>query len=148
MRRRSSTKPPPELTFFTDRDLGKRVPAALRAAGIRVERHDDHFPPDTPDTDWLERIGTEDWVALTHNKNIRYVRLEKEMVLRAGVRLFVLIGHHTHDALAQNFVNTFPLIEDFLAQHTGPFIAKVFMPRLEDREAGKPGRVEWWWPES
>ncbi len=30
-------------TFFTDRDLGRRVPDALAAAGFSVERHDNHF---------------------------------------------------------------------------------------------------------
>jgi hypothetical protein len=31
--------------FFVDRSLGKHVvPGALRAAGARVEVHDDHFP--------------------------------------------------------------------------------------------------------
>jgi hypothetical protein len=33
-----------ELTFFVDRALGKRhIPDMLRAAGCRVEVHDDHF---------------------------------------------------------------------------------------------------------
>jgi hypothetical protein len=42
-------------TFFTDRDLGKRFPEILEAAGLAVERHADHFAPDTRDEDWLLR---------------------------------------------------------------------------------------------
>jgi hypothetical protein len=38
----------PEV-FFTDRDLGKRFPEILRAAGLTVQRHSDHFEPETPD---------------------------------------------------------------------------------------------------
>lgn len=47
MKRRSgASSEPPELIFFLDRPLGKhKVAKALRAAGVRVEIHDDHFPP-------------------------------------------------------------------------------------------------------
>jgi uncharacterized protein (DUF433 family) len=40
---------PPEIVFFTDRDLGHQFPAILRDAGLRVERHTDHCPPNCPD---------------------------------------------------------------------------------------------------
>jgi len=37
--------PPHDLVFFIDRDLGSRTfPAILRAAGLRAEAHNDHFP--------------------------------------------------------------------------------------------------------
>jgi hypothetical protein len=32
---------PHEIVYFTDRDLGHQFPEMLRAAGPRVERHDD-----------------------------------------------------------------------------------------------------------
>ena len=48
---------PRELVFFTDRDLGRQLPSTLRAAGIRVERHDDHFGVETPDDEWIAEIG-------------------------------------------------------------------------------------------
>jgi hypothetical protein len=35
------------LVYFTDRDLGKKIPEILRAAGLSVERHADHFQHDT-----------------------------------------------------------------------------------------------------
>lgn len=38
-----------ELVFFSDRDLAREFPALLVAAGVRIERHDDHFGPETPD---------------------------------------------------------------------------------------------------
>lgn len=40
---------PRDLVFFSDRDLGRRFPALLLTAGVRIERHDDHFGPETPD---------------------------------------------------------------------------------------------------
>jgi hypothetical protein len=33
------------VVYFTDRNLGKQFPEILRAAGLTVERHDDHFGP-------------------------------------------------------------------------------------------------------
>lgn len=43
--------------FFTDRDLGKQFPGILAAAGLEVEKHDDHFSADTRDEDWLRVVG-------------------------------------------------------------------------------------------
>jgi hypothetical protein len=66
------------------------------------------------------------------------------MVMRAGVALFMLVGHHRHDKLARNLIQTLPLIMRFLEQHKPPFIAKVLKAQTEEFESGKPGRVEMW----
>ena len=58
--------------YFTDRDLGKRFPEILTAAGLAVERHHELFPPDGTDEQWLEYCGTRNRVAVTHNEPIRY----------------------------------------------------------------------------
>jgi hypothetical protein len=56
----------PAPVFFTDRDLGKKFPEILRAAGPKVERHADHFRQDTLDVavryrpagaTWLRQLG-------------------------------------------------------------------------------------------
>lgn len=42
------------VTFFIDRCLGKhRVLEELRATGIQVEIHDDHFPLGATDEQWI-----------------------------------------------------------------------------------------------
>lgn len=144
MKRRPSSKPRPEPTFFTDRDLGRTIPDALRAAGVLVEAHDSHFSPTTPDTEWLQHVGTRGWIALTHNKEIRYNPQERDMVMRSGVRLFMLIGHHTHPVLAQNLINTLPRIHRFLDDQPAPFIARVYKASAEAFESGKAGKVDLW----
>jgi len=144
-RKPSSTKPLPEYTFFTDRDLGHQVPGRLRDAGLRVERHDDHFEPLTPDTVWLKTVGQRGWVALSHNKQIRYTTAERDMAMRAGLRLFFLIGDTTHEILARNFVLTVDRVRQFLAAHEAPFIAKIYRPTpVAAVNDGLPGRVEMW----
>lgn len=57
---------PRELTYFTDRDLGHQFPRVLQAAGLRVERHDDHFGALTRDEEWLSAVGERGWIAVTY----------------------------------------------------------------------------------
>jgi hypothetical protein len=131
--------------YFTDRDLGKAVPNALAAAGYSVERHDDHFGPLTPDPVWIREIGRRGWIPFSHNKDIRYRTQERDMVMRAGVPLFVLIGNAPHRELALNLVQTMPPIIEFLGSHDVPFIAKVYRPSpVEAVHAGRPGKVSLW----
>lgn len=93
---------------------------------------------------WLQEVGKRGWVALTHNKEIRYTPGEKDMAMRAGVPLFILIGKDSHEDLARNFLVTLEKIETFLAEHEPPFIAKIKKRSREALQAGKPGRVELW----
>jgi hypothetical protein len=58
------------VVFFTDRDLGLTFPAILRSAGLRVERHADHFAPDCPDEMWLRDVANRGWIAVTHDGRI------------------------------------------------------------------------------
>lgn len=136
------------VTYFTDRDLGKQFADVLRAAGLAVERHADHFAPDTADAVWLEAVGRHGWVALTHDRRIRYKRNERDAVMRHGVALLVIVGAAPFADLARAFVATRPRIERFLKQNTPPFIAKVYRPSPADtRPTGPPpGRVELWYP--
>ena len=56
------------------------------------------------DEEWLAEIGRRQWLAITKNR-IRYQPNERDMVMRAGVGLFVVIGKNVRQKdLAQNFV--------------------------------------------
>ncbi len=120
------------------------MPEALRASGLNVERHDDHFGPHTLDTEWLGEVGARGWVALSHNKAIRYNTIERDACMRAGVPLFMLIGATTHAELAQNFIRTVDKVFRFLDENSPPFIAKIHRPPHEELVQGKPGRVSMW----
>jgi hypothetical protein len=135
-------------TYFTDRDLGKQFAEILRSDGLTVERHADHFAPDTTDEVWLEFVGRRGWVALTHDRRIRYKPNERDAVLRHGVALLVVVGAAPFADLARAFVATRPRIERFLEQNTPPFIAKVYRPSPADTRRTDPasGRVELWFP--
>jgi hypothetical protein len=137
----------PEV-FFTDRDLGKRFPEILKEAGLSVQRHDDHFDPETPDEVWLASVGARGWIALTHNKRIRYTPNERNTVMRHGVALLVIVGTAPLPELAHNFVVTLAQVRRFVARNYPPFIAKVYRPPPPDarRPRRTMGRVERWYP--
>src|SRR5436190_9605130 len=124
-------------TYFTDRDLGKRFGEILKAGGLNVERHADHFAPDTPDEVWLAEIGRRGWIALTHDRRIRYKPNERDAVMRHAVALLVIVGHASFPELAHGFVATIPRIEQFLASHRPPFIAKVYRPTPDKNTPGR-----------
>jgi hypothetical protein len=86
---------PRELIFFTDRDLGRRFPSILRRAGVRIEQHDDHFGPETPDEEWIGEIGRRGWTAVTRDARIRYSPLALSVLMESGAQLFVLVGKLT-----------------------------------------------------
>lgn len=136
------------VVYFTDRDLGKRFPDILRSCGLKVERHVDHFADDTTDDVWLEQIGQRGWIALTHDRRIRYKPNELSAVIRHGVGLLVIIGAAPYPDLARAFVATLPRVEDFLSRHKPPFIAKVYRPTAAEiaRHSSAPGRIEVWYP--
>jgi hypothetical protein len=138
----------PEHVYFTDADLGKRFPEILLAAGLKVERHCDLFPPAGKDEQWLEHCGKNGRVAVTHNERIRYTPNELAAVKEHQVRLLVVVGKVSHFDLAQNFVKTLPRIEAFMDQHKAPYIAKVYRPApavlAKDPQAG--GTISLWHP--
>lgn len=130
--RRSSTSAPPEFTFFTDRDLGPRVAAELAAAGLHVEPYARHFALDNvPDTTWLRYVGERGWVALTHNKYIRWERDELDELMLAGVRAFFIIGKGPHLELARAVIDCHDEIRTFLREHAAPFAARVYQQTRE-----------------
>jgi len=61
---------------------------AIEAAGVRCERHLDHFPAGTEDVIWLPEVGRRGWCLLTTDARIRSNYLEREAVRLNGVRMF------------------------------------------------------------
>ena len=102
------------------------VASALRELGLRVVIHDDYFPPTTPDAEWLHHAGVQGWVVLMKDTRIRYRTNEREALIRAGVRAFVLRGGNlTGRQMAEAFANALPDIQELLRKQSAPFIAGV-----------------------
>jgi hypothetical protein len=131
--------------YFTDRDLGKRFGEILKAGGLTVERHADHFASDAPDEVWLADVGKRGWIALTYDQRIRYKPNERDAVMRHGVALLIIVGKAPFPDLAHAFVATIPRIEQFLASHRAPFIAKVYRTPPDNAHLSASGRIELWY---
>jgi hypothetical protein len=131
--------------YFTDRDLGRQFGTILKSGGLTVERHADHFAPNTADEVWLAEVGKRGWTALTHDRRIRYKPNERDAVMRHRVGLLIVVGAAPFPDLARAFLATLPRIEHFLENQEPPFIAKVYRPSPGDA-ARSPGRIELWYP--
>jgi hypothetical protein len=130
--KRSSTNEPPEITFFTDRDLGPTVATELTDGGLQVEPYARHFALDNvPDTTWLRFVGDRGWVALTHNKYIRWERAELDELMLAGVRAFFIIGKGPHCEFARAVIDCYDDIRAFLRENPGPFAARLYQQTRE-----------------
>lgn len=136
------------LVYFTDRDLGNAFPDILAAAGLKVERHRDHFAPDCADEEWLRAIGERRWVAVTRDGRIRYKPNELQAVIHHSVTLLVIVGKVAFPELARNFVATSGKIATFIAHHSPPLIAKVYRaaPSELARNPDVAGSVARWYP--
>lgn len=113
--------------FFVDRSLGKRVVAqALRDAGVAVKVHDDHFPQDATDVEWLTAAGKQDWVVLSKDKQIRRNPLERAAIATASVKAFFLTQQGiSGPEMASIFVKALPGMVARADSQPGPFIYTI-----------------------
>jgi hypothetical protein len=132
------------VEFFADRNLGRYdFPETLRAAGLTIHAHDDHFAQDAPDTAWLPSVAARGWVVLSADRVISRDPFELAAVMLSGAAMFYLVGGAARaEELARNFVNTLEKVTDFIERNPAPYIAKIYRPSpLSDIERGVPGSV-------
>ena len=100
----------------------------LRAAGVQVMVHDDHFPQNARDADWLTAVGRKTWIVITRDERIRYRTAEKQAIRRAKVRAFFLAaqGDLRAEMLAEIFLKALPKVRAIAARESAPFIAKIW----------------------
>jgi hypothetical protein len=115
-------------TFFIDRCLGNKVIVeTLRAAGIKVEIHDDHFSKSALDTDWIPEIGKRKWVVLTKDARIGKNQLERLTVAGFKVRMFILVAQRlSGQEMADIFETAIPSMYELISRNPAPFIAKIY----------------------
>jgi predicted nuclease of predicted toxin-antitoxin system len=100
----------------------------LRGAGLTVEIHDDHFPQNAKDTEWLAAAGKKKWIVVTRDERIRYRVAEKETIRQAKVCAFVLVAHGDLriEVLAEVFLKALPKVREIVTKRKPPFIAKIW----------------------
>lgn len=122
----------PDPVFFVDRNLGgKKLPAALRAAGWLVETHHDHFPEhnqieEDNDTKWIHFAGAKGWFILCADLRTMYNPLEKQALLTCGTLAFMLLkGELSGEQMAQVFLEAKVAIWRKIKNETPPGVFKV-----------------------
>jgi hypothetical protein len=81
------------VELFTDRNLGVNTfPEILRAAGITVHVHQDHFPPDAPDVVWMPEVARRGWPIISPDIRISRDQLEVDAIMTSGAAVFCLSG--------------------------------------------------------
>ncbi len=100
---------------------------ALRGIGLSVVCHDERYPQGTPDEKWLPEVGALGWVLLTKDARMRSSSEQRQLLLNAGVRAFILSGANlTGDQMAAAFHAAAPRMYRLTAGEVGrPFIATV-----------------------
>ena len=91
-----------------------------------MEIHDDHFEQGALDEVWLPEIGRRGWVLITKDREIRHRTAEREALLNAGVRAFVLRTRGlSGPENAQILMRALPRMIRFCTGNPAPFIAAV-----------------------
>ena len=100
----------------------------LRAAGLHIEIHDDHFTQDAKDEEWLQVAGEKGWIVITRDERIRYRAAARQVIRRAKVRMFVLVAHGNLriETLAEIFLKALSRVRVITPQQKRPFIAKIW----------------------
>ena len=128
------------MEFFADRNLGVNVfPRILRAEGIILHLHQDHFPQAEPDTVWMPQVARRGWPIISPDIQLHRDRQEVEAIMTSGAAVFCLYGG---DRTAAEQARNFPQILQVLETTPPPFIAKVYQPNRDDPEDTKTRRVE------
>jgi len=124
----SSKQSPEEPTLFLDRNLGRHVIGdRLRSEGIKIELHDDHLLPDSPDEDWIKLVGQKNWVAITKDKNIRYRFAELASIQEYSARIIVVrMKNATGPDIADSLLARRQRIANFVVRTPAPFVAGIY----------------------
>jgi hypothetical protein len=103
------------------------VPRLLREHGLAVEWYFDHFREGArvADNEWLKYVFDRQWVAISHDKNIRWDSEAIRTIMENSGRLFILRGKIPMRDLATMFLQAEDSIVDCLAETKQPFIANI-----------------------
>ena len=133
-----------QTVFFIDRSLGSRgIVDAFRAASIPVEAHDEYFPDDAPDEEWIKLSGTKGWVVITRDKDILYRKYIVDTIFEHGARVIVIRNKNYNGTDGPRFlVEKAPLMCAFSQRNSPPFVAglRLYGPitkyKIEHRRSG------------
>ena len=115
-------------TLFFDRNIGRRIPEALRSVGIPVEVvfHDELFAQDTNDDEWLPKVGGRGWRVIGQDKSFHKNATERLAIVQYYVGVFYLWGAQARawDQM-RCFMNAYDGILRVLDSVPPPFLYRI-----------------------
>lgn len=119
------------LTFYFDRNFGKRFPEALAFVKppFQVEYHhgkNTKFPQDMRDDEWLEICGRSGWIVFSHDKKFHSNEVEATAIKQHGVGCFYLPGASMPTFYKlQYFLRAYGRINTIASATPKPFLYRV-----------------------
>lgn len=115
------------MTYFFDRNLGRKIPHELSLRGIDAVAHDDHFDQDTPDDTWLAEVGGRGWTVITKDDRIRFNAAERSALITYGVGCFAIMRRNaTRQELLEILDTAWHTIEAISTSEARPFLYAVY----------------------
>lgn len=82
-----------KLTFYFDRNIGRRLPEALihLRPPFEVKWHNgEKFPPNMPDDEWMAIVGGKGWIVISQDYKFHMENFENFAVKQHGLKCFYL----------------------------------------------------------
>jgi len=116
------------VKFFIDRDLGKKLGAALRSVGVAAVNHVDRYPKSdaekVPDSRWIRDATAAGEIILTRDSRVvRRGSAELASIVAAGGRGFVLeTGNATPLMYLRVLMIAWPRMERIVNDESAPYM--------------------------
>ena len=114
------------MRFFVDNNLSPKLARGMAAFGEDVTHLQDHYPADAKDTDWLPRIGRDEWILLTRDNRVRFKPAELGAIKQHRVGAFFLGGkERSRWDLIQQVVRNWSRMNELAEKTARPFAFRV-----------------------
>ena len=119
------------MSFFIDRDLGKKLGRALQAVGVQAVNHIDRYPladaETVPDSRWIREAASRGDVVITRDSRVlRRRSAELHAITTANARGFVLeTGNATPLDNLRALMIAWPKLQQIIASEPAPFMYGV-----------------------
>lgn len=104
----------PLLIVLDENIAGEDLQAALTpvafAIGARVDLHTVHYPRGTKDHIWMSIAAEQRWAVISCDVSIKRRPAEKEILINAGVCMYILRGALNGDQMREALVKALPTI--------------------------------------
>jgi hypothetical protein len=123
-------QPKLDSTLFLDRTHGKAMAAMLRRVGLKVRTIYQVYPKDrhqkVKDPQWIARCGKEGWVAISGDKRIEKNVENKQAVIDAKCKLFLLTDTNSRpEEWASAVILGRERMSAVIRKNQGPFFATI-----------------------